>query len=290
MRYGVTMFVTDVSIGVVELAQAVEERGLDSLWLPEHTHIPVTPAPTHPAGGPLPERYKRSLDPLVALAAAASATTALRLGTGVLLAAQREPIVTAKALATLDHVSGGRLAVGVGYGWNREEMADHGVDPRERRAIVREHVLAMQALWRDDEGSYEGERVRIPPSWSWPKPAQRDRAGRPHLPVLLGGGAGPTLFAQVVEYADGWMPIGGAGLREALPRLHAALEAAGRDPAQVEVVPFATLPDHGKLDHYARLGVTETVFDLPSGPRDEVLPVLDRYATLVAERRGWSPG
>lgn len=290
MDLGVTIFLTDQSIGPVELAQEVEARGFTSLWLPEHTHIPVTPAPTHPAGGPLPERYKRSLDPLVALAAAASATTALRLGTGVLLAAQREPIVTAKALATLDHVSGGRLAVGVGYGWNRGEMADHGVDPRERRAIVREHVLAMQALWHDEEGGFEGERVRIPPSWSWPKPAQRDRAGRPHVPVLLGGGAGPRLFAQVAEYADGWMPIGGSGLRAALPRLRAALEGAGRDPGQVEVVPFATLPDHGKLDHYERLGVTETVFDLPSGPRDEVLPVIDRYAALVAERRGWSAG
>ena len=285
MRYGVTMFVTDVSIDVVELARAVEERGLDSLWLPEHTHIPTSRTTPHPSGGELPDKYKRSLDPLVALGAAASATTTLRLGTGILLPAQRDPIVTAKAVATLDHVSGGRLALGVGFGWNEDEIADHGVDFHQRRAVAREHVLAMQALWHDDEAEFSGEHVRIPPSWSWPKPAQRDGDGRPHLPVLVGGGAGPKLFAHAVEYADGWVPIGGAGLSSTLPTLRAALAEAGRDPAGFEVVPFAAIPDHGKLDHYGDLGVTETVFDLPSAPRDEVLRVLDRVASFVAERR-----
>jgi probable F420-dependent oxidoreductase len=284
MRYGVTMFATDVSIDVVELARAVEERGLDSLWLPEHTHIPTSRTTPHPSGAELPEKYKRSLDPLVALAAASSATTTLRLGTGILLPAQRDPLVTAKAVASLDHVAGGRIALGVGFGWNVEEMADHGVDYGSRRAVAREHVLAMQALWHDDEASFDGDHVRFSPSWSWPKPAQLDRTGRPSVPVLLGGGAGPKLFAHAVEYADGWMPIGGAGLSTALPTLHAALEEAGRDPAHFEVVPFAAVPDHGKLDHYRDLGVTETVFDLPSAPRDEVLPVLDRFAALVAER------
>ncbi|HEX6421780.1 MAG TPA: LLM class F420-dependent oxidoreductase [Acidimicrobiales bacterium] len=284
MRYGVTMFATDVSIGAVELARAVEERGLDSLWLPEHTHIPTTRRTPHPSGGELPEKYKRSLDPLVALAAAATATSRLRLGTGVLLPAQRDPIVTAKAVATLDHLSGGRAVLGVGFGWNEDEMADHGVEYRRRRAVAREHVLAMQALWRDDEASFAGEHVRIPPSWSWPKPAQRDGSGRPAVPVVLGGGAGPRLFAQAAEYAAGWMPIGGAGLAAALPDLRAALEAAGRDPEGFEVIPYAALPDHGKLDHYDALGVAETVFDLPSAPYDEVMPVLDRYAALVAER------
>lgn len=284
MRYGVTMFATDVSIDVVELARAVEERGLDSLWLPEHTHIPTSRKTPHPSGAELPEKYKRSLDPLVALAAAASATATLRLGTGILLPAQRDPLVTAKAVASLDHVSGGRVALGVGFGWNEEEMADHGVDYRSRREVAREHVLAMQALWHDDEASFDGEHVRFGRSWSWPKPAQLDRTGRPAVPVLVGGGAGPKLFAHAVEYADGWMPIGGAGLSTALPELHAALEEAGRDPAHFEVVPFAAVPDHGKLDHYRDVGVTETVFDLPSAPRDEVLPVLDRFAALVAER------
>lgn len=285
MRYGVTMFATDVSIDVVELARAVEERGLDSLWLPEHTHIPTSRRTPHPSGSELPEKYKRSLDPLVALAAVASATTTLRLGTGILLPAQRDPIVTAKAVASLDHVSGGRVALGVGYGWNEDEMADHGVAYRARRAVAREHVLAMQALWHDDEASFSGEHVQFPPSWSWPKPAQHDREGRPAVPVLLGGGAGPKLFAHAVEYADGWMPIGGAGLSTALPTLRAALEDAGRDPRHFEVVPFASIPDRGKLDHYRSLDVTEVVFDLPSAPRDEVLPLLDRFAAIVGEHQ-----
>jgi probable F420-dependent oxidoreductase len=285
MRYGVTMFATDVSIGAVELARAVEERGLDSLWLPEHTHIPTSRTTPHPSGAPLPDKYKRSLDPLVALAAATNATTTLRLGTGILLAAQRDPIVTAKAVASLDLVSGGRVALGVGFGWNEDEMADHGVAYRDRRARAREHVLAMQALWRDDEAEFSGRFVQFPPSWSWPKPVQRDAAGRPAVPVLVGGAAGPRLFAHAAEYADGWMPIGGAGLAAALPDLQNALESAGRDLAGFEVVPFATIPEHGKLDHYEALGVSETVFDLPSAPRDTVLPVLDRYAAIVAERR-----
>lgn len=289
MRYGVTMFATDVSIDVVELAREVEARDLDSLWLPEHTHIPTSRRTPHPSGAELPDKYKRSLDPLVALAAAATATSGLRLGTGILLPAQRDPIVTAKAVASLDHVSGGRVALGVGFGWNEDEMADHGVDYAERRAVAREHVLAMQALWHHDEAEFAGEHVTFSRSWSWPKPAQQDRAGRPAVPVLMGGGAGPKLFAHAVEYADGWMPIGGAGLSEALPKLRAALEEAGRDPEHFEIVPFAAVPEHGKLDHYQALGVTETVFDLPSAPRDEVLPILDRFAEMVAQRQDREP-
>lgn len=290
MRYGVTMFATDVSIDVVELARAVEERGLDSLWLPEHTHIPTSRRTPHPSGAELPEKYKRSLDPLVALAAAASATTSLRLGTGILLPAQRDPIVTAKAVATLDHVSGGRAALGVGFGWNEDEMADHGVEYRTRREVAREHVLAMQTLWHHDEAEFAGEHVQFPPCWSWPKPAQRDQHGRPHVPVLVGGAAGPKLFAHAVEYADGWLPIGGAGLAQALPTLRGALADAGRDPDHFEVVPFATIPEPGKLDHYEELGATEVVFDLPSAPRDEVLAMLDRFAAMVAARDGAPAG
>jgi probable F420-dependent oxidoreductase len=284
MRYGITMFATDVSIDVVELARAVEERGLDSLWLPEHTHIPTSRRTPHPSGGELPEEYKRSHDPLVALAAAATATTRVRLGTGILLAAQRDPIVTAKAVASLDHISGGRAALGVGFGWNEDEMNDHGVDYPQRRTVGREHVMAMQALWRDDEASFAGEHVRFGPSWSWPKPRQRDAAGRPAVPVLLGGAAGPRLFRHIAEYADGWVPIGGSGLTEALPRLREAVAEVGREPDRFEIVPFASIPDPGKLDHYERLGVTETVFNLPSRPRDEVLPLLDRYGEIAAER------
>ena len=286
MRYGITMFATDVSIDVVELAREAEARGFESLWLPEHTHIPVSRRTPPPTGDEeLGAEYKRCLDPLVALAAAASVTTTLRLGTGILLAAQREPIVTAKAVATLDHLSGGRAALGVGFGWNEDELAHHGVAMGQRRAVAREHLLAMQALWADDEASFHGEHVQLDPSWSWPKPVQRDARGRPRVPVLHGGAAGPTLFAHIAEYGDGWIPIGGKGLTDDIPRLREVVAAAGRDPAALEIVPFGSIPDPGKLDHFERIGVTECVFRIPSAPPDVVLPLLDEQAALVASRR-----
>lgn len=278
MRYGITMFATDRSMPVVDLAREAEARDFDSLYLPEHTHIPVsrrTPPPTGDAE--LAEEYRRTLDPLVALAAAASVTGRIRLGTGILLPAQREPIVTAKAVATLDLVSGGRVTLGIGFGWNEDELENHGVAMADRRAVTREHILAMQAFWRDDVAGFDGAHTTITPSWSWPKPLQR-----PGPPVLLGGGAGPKLFAHVVEYGAGWIPIGGAGLAESIPRLHEAAAAAGRDPSTLEIVPFGSLPDPGKLEHFAAIGVTECVFRIPSAPADEVLPVLDRWADLLA--------
>jgi probable F420-dependent oxidoreductase len=274
VKLGVTMFMTDQAIGPIELAREVEARGFHSLYIPEHTHIPTsrkTPAPT---GDPvLPEEYKRTLDPFVALSAAAAVTRRITIGTGICLVAQRDPIVTAKAVATLDVISSGRFVFGIGFGWNVEEMADHGVDVRRRRARVREHVLAMQALWANDRASFAGEFVRFEESWSWPKPVQK-----PRPPILIGGAAGPTLFAHIAEYADGWIPIGGAGIRAVLPDLHRAMEAAGRDPAAVRVVPFGTVPDPGKLEYYESLGVTEVVLHVPSAPRDQVLPVLDAYS------------
>lgn len=279
MRLGITMFATDTSMDVVALARAAEERGLASLYLPEHTHIPTsrrTPPPTGDAE--LAEEYKRTLDPFVALAACASVTSTLRLGTGIALVAQRDPIVTAKAVASLDLLSGGRVTLGVGFGWNEDELAHHGVTMPERRAVAREHVLTMQALWRDDEASFLGDHVHLEPSWSWPKPVQ---PGGP--PVLLGGAAGPKLFAHIAEYGDGWIPIGGGGVREALPRLHAATEAAGRDPAQLSVIPFGTMPDRGRLEYYATLGIDEVVLRVPSATDAEVVPVLDEAAALVAE-------
>ena len=280
MRYGVTIFPTDLSIGIVELARACEERGLDSVYAPEHTHIPTsrrTPWPVAP-DRPIDEKYKRSLDPLVALAAAAAVTTRLRLGTGILLVAQRDPIVTAKALASIDHVSGGRLVVGIGFGWNEDEMSHHGVEYRSRRDHGREHLLAMRRIWEDDEAAFDGEFVRFDASWSWPKPVQSP------LPVLVGGAAGPKLFHHIAEYAQGWIPIGGSGLREQLPRLREAVAEAGRDPDALEIAPQAVQPEPGKLDYYETLGVTEVVFDLPAAPAEKVLPTLDRYAALIADR------
>ncbi len=279
MRYGITMFATDRTMSAAELAVEAEARGLDSVYLPEHTHIPVsrrTPPPTGDAE--LAEEYRRTVDPLVALAAAAALTQRITLGTGILLAAQRDPIVTAKAIATLDAMSGGRFVLGIGFGWNQDEIEHHGTDFRRRRDVCREHVLTMQALWRDDMAEFHGEFVELSPSWSWPKPA---RVGGP--PVLIGGAPGPKLFSAVAEYADGWIPIGGAGVRAALDDLRRACDERGRDIATLEIVPFGTLPDPGKLEYYDGIGVTEVVARVPGGTRDEVLAVLDRYRSVLDE-------
>jgi probable F420-dependent oxidoreductase len=277
LKFGVTMFMTDQTIGPVELARELESRGFHSLYIPEHTHIP-TSRRTPPATGDaeLPEEYKRTLDPFVALAAAAAVTERLVVGTGICLVAQRDPIVTAKAVATLDRESGGRFVFGIGFGWNEDEIEQHGVDMKRRRDIAREHMLAMKALWTDDVASFDGEFVHLAPSWSWPKP----EAGRP--PVLIGGAAGPKLFAQVAEYADGWIPIGGAGVRAAIADLARVCEARGRDPETLRIVPFGTVPDPGKLDYYASIGIEEVVLRLPGGTRDRILPRLDKLAELLA--------
>ncbi|HEY1739700.1 MAG TPA: TIGR03619 family F420-dependent LLM class oxidoreductase [Acidimicrobiia bacterium] len=280
MRYGITMFATDRTMPVWELAMEAEARGLDSVYLPEHTHIPVsrrTPPPTGDAE--LPEEYRRTVDPLVALAVAAARTDRIALGTGILLAAQREPIVTAKAIATLDAESGGRFVLGIGFGWNEDEIEHHRVDFKRRRDVCRDHVLAMRSLWRDDVAEYHGEFFELAPSWSWPKPA---RAGGP--PVLIGGAAGPKLFAAIADYADGWIPIGGAGVRAALDDLRRACDARGRDVSELEIVPFGTLPEPGKLDYYEQIGISEVVARVRGGTRDEVLPILDKYRALLDER------
>jgi len=277
MHLGVTIFATDRSMSPVELAREAEARGFHSLYVPEHTHIPVsrrTPPPTGDAV--LAEEYKRTLDPWIALAAAAGVTSRIRLGTGIALVAQHDPIALAKQIATLDQLSAGRVVLGIGYGWNEDEMEDHGVDPRRRRAHVREAMLAMEALWSNEVACFEGEFVRFAPSWQWPKPVQR-----PRPPVLLGGAPGPKLFEHVAEYGDGWIPIGGAGVREALPALRDALAKRGRDPASLHVVPMGIQPTREKLDYYASVGVTEAVLRLPSAPRDDVMPLLDAYARFV---------
>ncbi len=277
MRIGVTAALTDRSMAAPDLARAAEERGYDSLYLPEHTHLPVSEArPPALVGGVYLDDYKRIIDPLVALAAAAAVTDRIRLGTGVLLVAQHDPIVLAKQIATLDQLSHGRVVLGMGYGWNRAEAADHGVDFSLRREVAREKVLCMQALWSADEAEFHGAHVQLPPSFSWPKPVQR-----PRVRTLVGAAAGPASFASIAEYADGWMPIGGAGVGEALGALRSAVEAAGRDPGTVEVVPFGTIPDEGKLAHFAALGCPEVVLRVPSGRPDDMLRVLDDYTRFL---------
>jgi probable F420-dependent oxidoreductase len=280
MHYGVTMFMTDRTMRPDDFARAVEARYLHSIYVPEHTHIPVSRRSPPPTGdAELAEEYKRTLDPFVALAMAATATERVLIGTGICLVAQREPIVTAKAVATLDALSGGRFVFGIGFGWNADELEHHGVTMPERREVVRERMLAMQQLWREDTAEYHGKYVELAPSWSWPKPAPRPGGGGP--PVLIGGAAGPKMFAAIAEYADGWIPIGGRGIRAALPELHAACEAIGRDPSSLRIVPFGTIPDAGKLEYYASLGIEEIVLRIPSADADTVLPLLDQYAELT---------
>ena len=277
MRVGVTVFLTDQGIDPVTLATAVEERGFDALYLPEHTHLPVRHAlPPSLVEGVDIEHYRRSLDPLVALSMAAAVTTRLGLGTGVLLVAQHDAIGLAKQIATLDRASGGRFTLGVGFGWNREELEDHGVEFTRRREVVAEKLRCMQALWSQDEASYEGEFVSLQPAYAWPKPLQQ-----PRVRTLIGGGAGSKLFEAIAADADGWMPIGGAGMSAALPDLRAAFERAGRDPANLDVVPFGTIADAGKLAHYESLGCSEVVLRVPMGPADEVLRALDELVRFT---------
>jgi probable F420-dependent oxidoreductase len=277
VELGVTIHATDRCMSPVELAVEAEQRGFASLYVPEHTHIPTsrrTPSPTGSAE--LGDEYLRSLDPYITLAAAAARTSSIRLGTGIALVAQHDPITLAKELATLDLLSQGRLVLGIGYGWNLEEMENHGIDTKRRRARVREVMLAMQALWSNEVADFQGEFVRFEASWQWPKPVQQ-----PRPPVLLGGAAGPTLFAHIAEYGDGWLPIGGGGIKQALPELRRAWEERGRDPDALRIIPLGVLPDPDKLSYYESLGVTEAVLRLPSAPRDEVLPVLDSFSRYL---------
>jgi probable F420-dependent oxidoreductase len=281
MDLGLTIFLTDQSIDPVTLATEAEARGFASLWVPEHTHIPSSRRTPAPAGEPLAEEYRRCLDPFVTLAMAAAVTERLRLGTGIALMAERDPIVTAKEVATIDHCSGGRMTLGIGYGWNIEELENHGGSKATRRAVSRERVLAMQELWGEDEASFEGEHVHLTPSWAWPKPVQSVR-GRSGVPVLIGGAPGPTLFKHIAEYADGWIPIGGAGVAAAIADLHRAAEEFGRPPSDFSVIPFGTIPDPGKLEYYESLGITETVLRIETAGRDEVLRTLDHYQPLLS--------
>ncbi|MEU5243952.1 LLM class F420-dependent oxidoreductase [Streptomyces asoensis] len=281
MRIAVTIFLTDETITPTRLARELEQRGFAGLYLPEHTHIPVERTSPYPAGGDLPREYGRTLDPFVALGQAAAVTRTLGLGTGITLVAQHDPIDLAKQIATVDHLSGGRLTLGLGYGWNVEEAADHGVEWRTRRELVRDRMRLMRALWADEPTVYEGEFGSVRASTAYPKPVQKPRGPVSGPRTLVGGAAGPKLFAHICEYADGWLPIGGRGLTEALPVLRTAWADAGREPDALQVVPYAVQPSPGKLAHYADLGIEEVVVQLPSAGEAEVLGLLDGYAAYL---------
>jgi probable F420-dependent oxidoreductase len=276
---GVFIFPTDQTIQPVELGRAAEELGFESLWFPEHSHIPVSR--TTPWGGrkdapPLPEYYWRTHDQFVALAAVAATTTALKVGTGICLLAQRDPIWTAKEVASLDVLSEGRFVFGVGYGWNVEEYEEHGHAFSQRRDRLRESVLAMKELWSEDEASFEGEHVSFSPSWAWPKPHQH-----PHPPVILGGSAGPKTAVHIAEFCDGWMPIGASNLK-GLDLVNEACRAIGRDPESLHLGVFRARPDAETLDRLQEQGVKRALMELPQGSRDDVLRALENMAPLLS--------
>jgi probable F420-dependent oxidoreductase len=275
---------TRASMPLLELARAAEERGFDSIIVGEHTHIPVSRESPWPAGGDLPDEYREFPDPYVALAFVA-AQTSLRIATGVALVAQHDPIALAKCLATLDHLSDGRFTLGVGFGWNREELANHGKAFADRREIVREHVELMRTLWTETEAEYHGRHADLERSWSWPKPVQAS------IPVLLGAQAGDRAFDAIVEWSDGWLPGGSHGtwLADRLGELRGRWVDAGRPEPGPIVWPMQDVVDDERLalqlDRFHAMAVDQVVLDIPTATREEILPLLDRYARTVATRR-----
>jgi probable F420-dependent oxidoreductase len=280
MQVGLSMFVTDETITPVELGRAAEEAGFDALFIPEHTHIPASRESAWSGGAELPRQYWHTYDPFVALSAIAAVTTRLRLGTGVVLIVERDPIVLANEAASLDVVSGGRFELGIGAGWNFEEMRNHGTDPAQRFRVMRERALALRAIWTEEEASFHGEHVHFDRIWSWPKPVQK-----PHLPIWIGG-TGPRVLDRVLEYGDGWFPNMPDldELRVRVEELQRRAADAGR--GRIPVTFFGLRdPDEEKLARMAEAGVDRVLLMLPPAGADETLPRLERYAELAARVR-----
>ena len=277
MDSGVAYFPTHYGMDPAAIARLVEERGHDWLLFPEHTHIPASRQTPYPAGGELPRQYSHTYDLFVALTAAATATSRLRVGSGICLVIERDPIITAKEVASIDHLSGGRFLFGVGAGWNREEMGNHGTDPRKRMAIMAERVKAMKAIWTQEEASYHGEHVNFERIWSWPKPAQR-----PHPPVLVGGN-GPTVGERVLDFGDAWMPNNALGLPEQIIEFRRRARQAGRE---IPVIVISPPPKPHVLERFAEAGVERVVFWLPSAGQALVEAELERIEQAMAEVLG----
>ncbi|MCB1741143.1 MAG: LLM class F420-dependent oxidoreductase, partial [Gammaproteobacteria bacterium] len=262
------------------LARALEERGFESLWAPEHTHIPLSRGSQFPAGGELPKKYYDVMDPFVTLTAAAAATTTLKVGTGVCLVNQRDPIQLAKLVASIDQVSAGRFLFGIGNGWNQDEMENHGTVFATRHKLVRERVEAMRLIWTETKPEYHGELVSFDPMMTWPKPVQK-----PHPPVIVGG-AFPYAARRAVRYGDGWMPLAGRPQQygdafEFVPKFRELLAEAGRDPASCPVSLFSSTDDIDTLKRYRDMDIVRSVFSLPAAKEDVVLPILDKWAQLM---------
>ena len=271
MKFGVAIFPTEYAISMTELAPAAEQLGFESLWVAEHSHIPVSRLSRRPGGGDLPKQYWHTMDPFIALTVAALNSRTIRLGTGICLLVQRDPIHTAKEVASVDLVSNGRFIFGIGAGWNREEMADHGTDFSPRWKLLRERVEAVKAIWTQDEAEYHGEMVDFGPMLSWPKPVQK-----PHPPVLLGG-SGPKILERVVRYADGWMPNRPDAV-ERIPELHEMARAAGRGHIPVTFYPK---PTASEIERMAKVGVERCIYWVPPDGRDLALSKLEELARMI---------
>ena len=280
MDFGASMFFTDYSMAPGALARAVEERGFESVWAPEHSHIPLKSTP-FPAGGDIPKQYYDVMDPFVSLSMAAAATTRLKLGTGVCLVIQRDPIQTAKLVASLDQVSGGRFLFGVGGGWNAEEIADHGVEFKTRFKLMRERIEAMKEIWTKTKPEYHGEFVDFPPIMTWPKPVQK-----PHPPVIVGG-AWPHSARRAARYGDGWVPNASRpqypDVTEFLPQFREMAQEAGRDPDSLPVTIFGAAEDLDRLKRYRDQGIARVIVALQAAKEDVTLPILDRWAALIGK-------
>jgi probable F420-dependent oxidoreductase len=279
MDFGASMFFTDYSMSPSTLARALEERGFESVWAPEHSHIPLTRKSPFIMGGELPKKYYDVMDPFVTLTAAAMATKRLRIGTGICLIAQRDPIQTAKLVASLDQISGGRFLFGVGNGWNADEMEDHGTVFATRHKLARERIEAMKEIWTRPQAEYHGEFVNFGPMISWPKPLQK-----PYPPILVGG-AFPYSARRAIRYGDGWIPQStqavGTELADLVPRFRQMAAEAGRDPATIPISVWGRLPDYEQISRYQELGVTRVCTSLDSDVDEKILPVLDRWAELI---------
>ena len=284
MKFGASMFFTDYSITPAALGRAMEERGFDTLWAPEHSHIPLSRKTPFLLGPELPKRYYDVMDPFVTLTAAAAVTKTLKLATGVCLIAQRDPIQTAKLVASLDQISAGRFVFGIGNGWNQDEMENHGTPFASRHKLARERVEAMKAIWTDDAAEYHGEFVDFGPMAAWPKPVQK-----PHPPILIGG-AFPYSARRAVRYGDGWMPQVTATdktpLADLIPRFRQMTAEAGRDPAKMQIVIGAQPPDVALIGRYQALDVDSVYPSLPSENEDTILPILDQWVGIMRHLNG----
>lgn len=280
MQFGGAMFFTDYAMEATDFARALEERGFESVWAPEHSHIPLSRGSAFPAGGELPRKYAECMDPFVSLTAAAVATKTIKLGTGVALVVQRDPIQTAKLVASLDQVSKGRFLFGIGGGWNAEEMADHGTtDFKGRWKLVRERVEAMKAIWTQEYPEYHGDLVDFPPMMAWPKPFQK-----PYPPVIVGG-AFPYGARRAIAYGDGWVPHKSrpqyGDVSEFVPKFREMAREAGRDPDNIPVTIWGSANDMDALRRYQDLGVARIIISLDSTSADKILPELDRWAETI---------